>query len=167
MFENDRTVGNVILKTILYFENDIRRINHFLKVYGYAKVIGELEGLDGCTQEILEVAAVLHDIGIKISEQKYHSSAGIYQEQEGPAVAKEILEQTGYDAQFIQRVMYLIGHHHTYDQIDGIDYQILVEADFMVNIDEDHMTREAVLHIRDKIFKTSSGLALIENNYLR
>mgnify|MGYP000340972515 FL=1 len=33
-----------------------------------------------------------------------------------------------------ERVAYLIGHHHTYDKIEGMDYQILVEADFLVNI---------------------------------
>ena len=34
----------------------------------------------------------------------------------------------------IRRVEYLVGHHHTYKDIDGLDYQILVEADFLVNI---------------------------------
>ena len=43
----------------------------FLKVYSYAKTIGEMENLDEKMQEILEVTAVLHDIGIKVSEEKY------------------------------------------------------------------------------------------------
>ena len=101
-----------------------------MKVHAYAKLIGEQEGLDKEILDILEVAALTHDIGIKISEEKYNSSAGKYQEVEGPAVAQQMLEDLQYDKAKTDRVCYLIGHHHTYDQIDGIDYQILVEADF-------------------------------------
>lgn len=77
MYTNNK-VGNVIYKVIEYFGDDVRRINHFLKVYGYAKMIGECENLDDSMQEILEVTAVLHDVGIKVAEQKYNSSAGTF-----------------------------------------------------------------------------------------
>ena len=129
--------GKVIEAAIAYFENDIRRISHLLKVYGFAKAIGEKEQLDLFTMECLETAAVLHDIGIKISEEKYQSSAGKYQELEGPPVAAVILKKLEFPAPVTERVAYLIGHHHTYDKIEGMDYQILVEADFLVNINED------------------------------
>ena len=56
-----------------------------------------------------------------------------------------------------ERVQYLIAHHHTYDNIDGIDYQILVEADFLVNIMEDHLSKEAALNAYHSIFKTKCG----------
>ena len=108
--------GKVIEAAIAYFENDIRRISHLLKVYGFAKAIGE--------KERLETAAVLHDIGIKISEEKYQSSAGKYQELEGPPVAAVILKKLEFPAPVTERVAYLIGHHHTYDKIEGMDYQI-------------------------------------------
>jgi hypothetical protein len=54
-------------------------------------------------------------------------------------------------------VAYLVGHHHTYDKIDGLDYQILVEADFLVNLFEDNLSKEAAQHAYDSIFKTESG----------
>ena len=57
----------------------------------------------------------------------------------------------------IESVKYLIAHHHTYDAIDGIDYQILVEADFLVNILEDGLAKEAALQAYHNIFKTESG----------
>ncbi len=98
---------------IKYYAGDPRRVNHFLKVFSFAKSIGELENLDKAAQEVLEVAAVMHDIGIKVSEEKYNSSAGNYQEIEGPPVAKEMLLGLDYDLKFIDRVCYLIGHHHT------------------------------------------------------
>ena len=159
-------VGSIIYKVIEYFGDDVRRINHFLKVYGYVKMIGECENLDDSMQEILEVTAVLHDVGIKVAEQKYNSSAGHYQQLEGPPVAKKILDELGYPDDFVERVMYLIAHHHTYTNIDGMDYQILVEADFLVNADEDRLSSDAIENFKEKIFKTTTGIAVLENNYL-
>ena len=95
--------GKVIEAAIAYFENDIRRISHLLKVYGFAKAIGEKEQLDLFTMECLETAAVLHDIGIKISEEKYQSSAGKYQELEGPPVAAVILKKLEFPAPVTER----------------------------------------------------------------
>ena len=149
--------GLIIKKAIDYFGNDTKRINHFMKVYSFAKTIGELEGLSDREQSILEVTAVLHDIGIKNAEAKYNSSAGKYQEQEGPAVAQDILTEFDFDREFVERVKFLIGHHHTYDNIDGIDYQILVEADFLVNMYEENLSKQAVQNTCDKIFKTTCG----------
>ena len=70
-------INKVTTAMIDYYQGDSKRIQHFLKVHAYAKLIGEQEGLD---KETLEVAALTHDIGIKGSEQKYNSSAGKYQE---------------------------------------------------------------------------------------
>jgi HD superfamily phosphodiesterase len=158
-------VTKVLEKTLNYFDGDVRRINHLLKVYGFSKHIGELEKLDSKTQETLEIAAILHDIGIKISEEKYNSSAGSYQQIEGPPIARTILEELLVDEDIIERVCYLIAHHHTYNDILGVDYQILVEADFIVNIYEDEVKNESIISIREKIFKTASGIALLNSLY--
>lgn len=158
-------VGSVINSMIEYYAGDQRRINHFLKVYGFAKTIGEMENLEEKQQEILEVAAVVHDIGIKISEEKYHSSAGNYQQIEGPLIARELLGNLEYPKELVERVCYLIAHHHTYNNIEDKDYQILVEADFLVNIGEENMKAAEISSIRDKIFRTRTGLKLIEEIY--
>ena len=150
-------INKVTTAMIDYYQGQPKRIQHFLKVHAYAKLIGEQEGLDKEILDILEVAALTHDIGIKISEEKYNSSAGKYQEVEGPAVAQQMLEDLQYDKAKTDRVCYLIGHHHTYDQIDGLDYQILVEADFLVNLYEDGVTKEAVMHAYNKIFRMEHG----------
>lgn len=159
--------SEIILSAVKYFGSDAKRINHFMKVYGYAKTIGELEHLNEREQDILEVAAILHDIGIKISEEKYGSSAGIYQEKEGPAVAEQLLKNSGYDKEFVERVKYLIGHHHTYDNITGMDYQILVEADFIVNIYEDDMDWSVIKKIIDRIFRTETGTLIVKEMFLQ
>ena len=49
--------------------------------------------------------------------------------------------------------------------IDGIDYQILVEADFLVNLYEDNVSAEAVKNARRQIFRTSAGTRLLDNMF--
>lgn len=65
----------------------------------------------------------------------------------------------------IERICWLVGHHHTYDSITGIDYQILVEADFLVNIYEDNLPADAIRKVKEKIFKTSAGRALLDTMF--
>lgn len=156
----------LILKMCAYEEGDVKRVNHFLKVYGFARTIGEGEGLDPARLEILEVAAIVHDIGIKVSLEKYGSSAGPYQEKEGPAIAREMLGSLGYGQELIDRVCYLVGHHHTYDAVDGPDYQALIEADFLVNIFEGEMPRHGIEEVRKNIFKTKTGLQMLDALFL-
>lgn len=159
-------INSVLNAMISYYAGDTKRINHFLKVYGFAKLIGAMEKLDDDKQEILEMAALTHDIGIKNSEAKYHSSSGNYQQIEGPPEARKMLESLAIDKDVMERVCWLIAHHHTYSHIDSIDYQILVEADFLVNIFEDEMPVSSIKNIREKIFKTESGLSLLNDLYL-
>lgn len=157
---------NVIHEMILFDRGDARRIQHFLKVYQFAALIGKLEGLSPEQQEILEIAAILHDIGIIPSEKKYGISNGKLQEQEGPAYARELLNRiSGYGQEFIERVCFLIAHHHTYEGVDGLDWQILLEADFLVNSFEKNMTEEAIKKFRASVFRTKSGIALLNNQY--
>ncbi len=140
-----------------YFNGDPKRIQHFTKVYAYAKNIGVLENIDSDTAFILETAAIVHDIGIKKGEEKYGRCDGKIQEELGPHEAEKILKKCGYSKEVIRRVKYLVGHHHTYSGIDGIDYQILVEADFIVNMYEDNAGIESVKSVLGKIFKTKAG----------
>ena len=160
-----KNTGKVIEAMIEYYGTDLRRINHFLKVFSFAKTIGEGESLDADNQNLLEVSAIVHDIGIKQSELKYNSSAGKYQELEGPAEAEKLLSKLGYDSNFIGKVCYLVGHHHTYSQIDSLPYRILVEADFLVNLFEDGASINAVVSAEEKIFRTPTGIKLLKKMY--
>lgn len=152
---------------INYMGGDARRIQHFIKVHAFAKMIGTMEKLPPETQYTLEVAALTHDIGIRMGEKKYGADmvTGKVQEQEGPAEAKKMLEALGCAPQVIERVCFLIGHHHTFESIEGLDYQILVEADFLVNLYEDGLPLENVQTALTKIFKTPSGIKLCETMF--
>lgn len=158
-------VSKVLKKMIAYFHQDIKRVNHAIKVYGFAKTISGNEIVSEKYKTVIELAAVLHDIGIKEAEKKYNSSGGKYQEIEGPPIAEDILIDEGIDKSIIERVCYLIGNHHSYNKIDGTDFQILVEADFIVNIEEDALDIEAIRSIKEKYFKTATGRKILESLY--
>lgn len=158
-------ISAVCFAMLEYYAGDPKRIQHFLKVHAFAKLIAEKENLSEKDCVIIEIAALVHDIGIKNAEIKYHSSMGKYQEKEGPSEAKKLLEALNIDAQIIDRVCYLVGHHHTYKAIDGIDYQILVEADFLVNIYEDSLPQSSAISVLHKIFKTKCGIKLLRTIY--
>lgn len=158
-------INDTINAMMTYFKGDVKRIQHFLKVYTIARTIGINEKLPEDVQYLLEVAAITHDIGIKLSEEKFGSSAGAYQEQEGPAEAEKLLTEIGYEEDFIDKVCYLIAHHHTYKGIDNAPYRILVEADFLVNIYEEHISMELAKNVKEKIFRTESGIKMFEEMY--
>ena len=142
---------------IRLYSGDAKRIQHFCKVHSYAKLIAELEQVDKETLFILEAAALTHDIGIHFCEEKYGDCNGKLQEKEGPAIARKLLASLQFDEKVSDRVQYLIAHHHTYDAIEGMDYQILVEADFLVNLYEDDAGNRAIDKAYKRIFKTETG----------
>lgn len=163
----DFSIINEITKNMMeFFKDDVHQINHALKVYGFAKTIGKLENIPENKQFALEIAAVLHDVGIPESIKKYGSGQGKYQEIEGPPIARNILTNYNLPKEITERVCHLIGNHHSYINIDDIDFQILIEADFFVNIYENNFSKDQVLSIKDKYFKTSAGRKLIDSMYI-
>ena len=159
-------INQLALAMIDYNHGDPNRIQHTTKVHAYASLIGKCERLDEDTQLILESAALVHDIGIRASEQKYGCQNGKLQEQEGPAVASELLTCIGgYTDQQIERICWLVAHHHTYHVCEDLDYQILIEADFLANLYEDDESANAIRAVRRNIFRTESGIRMIETMY--
>lgn len=142
-----------------------KRIQHFCKVHSYAKLIAQMEGIDADTLFILEAAALTHDIGIHYCEEKYGSCNGKLQEKEGPVIAKKLLGALHFEERVSERVQYLIAHHHTYDNIEGMDYQILVEADFLVNLYEDGLSMEKIERVYQNIFRTEAGKKVCREMY--
>ena len=162
----DKQIAGLLAAMIEYDKGDARRIQHLIKVHDLAAAIGTLEGMEADELFVLEAAAILHDIGIHVSEAKYGSCNGKYQELEGPGEAEKLLQQLGgFTAEQIERIKYLIAHHHTYTEIAGPDYQILVEADFLVNLYEDNAPASAVKSVQEKIFKTEAGLVMLKNMF--
>ena len=158
-------VSDIMQKMIKISNGNIHDINHFIKVWTYAKTIAELDNIDSETQLILEVAAITHDIACPICREKYGNTNGKYQEIEGRTLVREFLKDSDLTSEQIERIAYLIAHHHTFKDIDGIDYQILIEADYIVNAEESNYSKENIANFSDRYFKTKIGKNLLKTIY--
>ena len=158
-------IAAAIEKMTDFYKGNIHDIYHFLKVWAFAKNIGEAEGLDPKTQETLEMAAVVHDIACPLCRVKYGNANGKHQEEESAALIKEFFADSDMSKEFVDRVSYIVSHHHTITGIDGIDYQIMIEADYLVNADESNFSGNNVRNMLEKVFKTETGKFLLQSMY--
>ena len=148
-----------------FFGDDTRRIAHARKVASHALRIQTVEGGD---REIVTMASLLHDVGIKPAEERYGSSAGKYQEELGPPVAGEILRKLGVDEKKIATVQELIAHHHTPGKITTREFACLWDADFIVNLPEvaPGMAPEKLRFLIDTKFMTNEGKRIAREIFL-
>lgn len=153
----------IMMKMIQQSQGNREDINHFIKVYAYAKTIGQQENLAPMQQEILEIAAIIHDIACPLCRQKYGNANGKLQEKESPALVNDFLSSFKLPEGYAERIAFLVSHHHTIELIDGKDYQILIEADYLVNADENDYSKENIQTMMDKVFKTEAGTALLQS----
>lgn len=154
-------ISQIIKKMIDFSNGNVHDIDHFMRVWAYAKTIGELENLDPDTQYILEVAAITHDIACPLCREKYGNTNGKHQESEGMTMVQSFLSDTDLTEKQINRIAFLVGHHHTYTEIDGADYQILLEADYIANASENNYSKQDIESFLKNIARTQNGVALI------
>ena len=154
-------------KMIAFYRGNIHDIDHFLKVWAMAKTIGELEVLDKHAQEVLELAAVVHDIACPLCREKYGNTNGKHQELESPPLVEAFFKGLPVERPDVERISWLVAHHHTYANIDGPDHQILLEADFLVNAGESGYTPSAIRNFRERVFRTAAGKELLDSMYLK
>ena len=154
-------ISGILEKMISFSDGNIHDIDHLIRVWTYAKLIGELEVLDAETQFVLEVAAITHDIACPLCREKYGNTNGKKQEEEGAMMVRDFLADTGMDPEQIDRVAFLVGHHHTFSGIDSSDWQILVEADYIANASENGYIDDNVRNFMNRIMKTESGKRIL------
>jgi HD superfamily phosphodiesterase len=147
-----------------YFGEDRKRIDHAKQVLKHAVALLKEEQAD---PYIVIPTAVLHDVGIKIAEQKYHSAAPRYQEQEGPRAAGEILVDMGYEQENIYEICAIIAHHHTPRPQESANFKVVYDADWLVNLPEELHTKDRVKieHAIEKIFLTATGKRMARELY--
>ena len=147
------------------FGDDQRRIDHALLVLKYAELVRDNQGGE---ELVVDAAAILHDIGIHEAERKYGSSAGNYQEIEGPAIAREILERFDVSESDIDHVCRIVGSHHSGKDIDTIEFRAVWDADWIVNIGADYGDADQVklTRIISTVFKTETGREIAADKYL-
>ncbi len=155
----------IALEMKKYFGTDFKRVHHAIKVARFAEQILKMEGGNPL---VVMGAAYLHDIGIHEADRKYGSHSGHYQEMKGPSIAREILERLNAPEQMLDEICDIIGHHHSPREEETLNFQIVYEADWLVNIEEEGFSkdRKKVEELVAKVFKTVTGRQLAENQYL-
>jgi len=162
---------SVILKDKLieelerYFGDDKKRISHAKNVLKFAEELLRYEKAD---RHIVIPASILHDVGIKISEKKYGSSAGHYQEREGPAIAREILLKIGIKKEEIDEICEIIAHHHSPGKINTQNFKVLYDADWLVNLKDEVSIKDKdkLREVINEIFLTKAAREIAEKTYL-
>lgn len=150
-----------------YFATDFKRIKHAARVAHYAEQINRYEQGDPA---VILISAYLHDIGIKQAEAQHNSTAPKYQHLEGPPIARDILSRLDADPRLIDEVCDIIGHHHSPQKEESVNFKVLYDADLIVNIEEDHKKspkpREHLEKIINKSFLTSAGSKIAQEALL-
>ena len=158
-------ISSAIEKMTEFYKGNLHDIEHFLKVWAFAKTIGEQEKLDGHTQQILELTAVIHDIACPLCREKYGNTNGHLQEKESAELVERFFAGTDVEGDMIERISWIVSHHHTYHLSEMLEYQILLEADYLVNADESSYPKEALYQAKDALFVTESGRKLLTSIY--
>lgn len=148
-----------------YLGDDERRKKHAQAVFDYAMHIQRIEGAD---KQIVEAAAALHDIGIHEAERKYNSSAGNYQEMEGPPIARDLLSAFDISEEKVDHICKIIANHHSAKNIDTMEFKCIWDADWLVNIPDefDLKNKEKIEKLVNTIFKTEAGRRLAEQIFI-
>ena len=158
-------VENLVHEMKNIFGSDQKRIAHAMNVYNYAEQIRKVEGGDPLT---IRAAALLHDIGILEAERKHDSAAGKWQELEGPPIAGRIMKKLDIDDSTIKHVCRITGSHHSAGDIDTLEFRILWDADWLVNIPDEMPDKPAdeLSELIPKIFKTAEGMRIARHELL-
>lgn len=157
--------AEMIRKMIDFYEGSLHDINHFLKVYAYASTIGALEGVEERTARLARMEAIVHDIACPMCREKYGHADGAAQEENSEPLLREFLAEFSLNPDDLERIIYVVCHHHTYTGVDGLDYQILLEADFLVNADEGNATPAQIAAFERNVFRTEAGKKLLSSIY--
>lgn len=152
-------------KMIDFYEGNLHDIAHFLKVWSLAKTIGAQEKLDAHSMEILELAAVVHDIACPLCRKKYGNTNGQNQEKESPPLVEAFFAGMPISREDVERISWLVAHHHTYTDVNTIEHRILLEADFLVNAGESSYSRKVIGEARQRVFCTAAGTRLLDSMY--
>jgi len=145
------------------------RIAHTLSVLSFAERILAGEVIDSpYVVTVCVLAALFHDIGIREAERKHGSTEPKYQHEEGPPIARAILSGLKVRPDILERVCFIVGNHHSRGMIDGIDFQIVYEADYIVNTaaaakaDAGRSDPESLRRRHGEHLRTKTALSIID-----
>jgi uncharacterized protein len=126
-------IEKIIERIQPFFEgvNPCHDFGHTERVKNLALQIGEKEGAD---LEIIELAAILHDVSRKEQDE---SKGKICHASKGAEMAKKLLEEQEYDMETIQKVIHCIATHRFRDKNnfpESKEAKVLFDADKLDSI---------------------------------
>ena len=152
-----------------YFGDKQGLIDHTMAVYGYANQLHKTEGGDPL---VVKAGALYHDIGIPEAKRVHGSSAGKYQEIEGPPIARSILSKLDVAPESVDNICNIIANHHTAQDettVNTIEFQIVWDADGLVN----HARRklgnndEEISKKIEQLFRTPTGKKMAKEMFVK
>lgn len=127
----DYCKGRITKLLVDFFKNDYKRINHALEVLRVSENIkSKYKDYDN---ELVIACALLHDVGIKQSEEELGYNDGRTQELYGPPIVEELLHSIGFPEDKVNKCSEIVGNHHSPSRFDYIELTILKEADKEIN----------------------------------
>lgn len=148
-----------------YFAPEEAQVQHALKVTGFAERIFAGEGLhQDFIQQVIVLSGIFHDVGIPEALRLHGTAAGPYQEEAGEPIARRLLTDLSTRADIRERVCFIVRHHHSQEFVDGVDFQIILEADALVNIPNRHAhgrLTQPLSELIEQIFVTRTGREII------
>ena len=152
-----------------YFGDKQGLIDHTMAVYDYGNQLHKTEGGDPL---VVKTGTLYHDSGIPEAKRVHGSSAGKYQEIEGPPVAQRILNKLEVAPISIDHICRIIANHHTAQDestVNTIEFQIVWDADGLVN----HANRklgnnnEEITREIERLFRTPTGQQLAKEMFIK
>ena len=156
---------NKIKEKIVLNSHNPKDIHHLLKVHSFATMISNIEVEDQHVKDLIEIEALVHDIACPLCRIKYGNTNGHYQEIESKDLLLEFFKDIPINDQDLNQIIYVVSHHHTYTNVKTIDHQILLEADFLVNSYEMNLDIKEIIDFRNNVFKTNTGIQLVNSIY--
>ena len=150
----------LLIDALLFENGHLRRTQHILKVYALTKAIGQAQRLSAQEQRIVQAAAILHDIAIGPSKAKYGDAEPQHQQQIAAPLVWQFLDRAGYGECDRTRIVDLVETLHEYGEIDGPEFQALVEADLIANVYESEDACAKAKEVQP-LFQTATGKALL------
>ena len=157
-------VNTLMMRVIEYFASkDMSQITHTLCVHEYTRLIALREGYKTHKVLLLELAALLHDIGCPRSKELYGNCLPVNQERIGAEIVSEWMPAYGKLApKEIDWLVKVVGTHHQLPMAKEYGFEALFEADLIVNLMEGYYPKEKAALYEKNMVRTASGKALFE-----
>lgn len=158
----EELIGRINWKMVeLFSAEDPAQIAHTQRVHDYTRLLAVRSGCARRRIGLLELAAILHDIGCPAARAKYGDCKPPHQEREGARIAAEWLrecpELNGDEKKFIEEA---VGSHHRFAEAKRLGFEPLFEADLAVNLLEGYYPVERAGELCRNLVTTAAGREL-------